>query len=98
MEREWDELCEEYGTHIVEYVNRCFHLRAWMKIHGSYPYKLDYLMLRAILACEEEVSLRTAKASYDSMEKSRQATAKAGPSPSVPGPGGVKKGVPVNRF
>lgn len=99
MEREWDELCEEYGTNIVEFVNRCFYMRSWRKIHGTYPYELDYLMLRAILACEEEISLRTAKTSYDSMEKSRQAGARGGPPSGVPGPGGVRKGVPItNKF
>lgn len=98
MEREWEELCDEYGTHIVEYVNRCFYMRSWMKVHGSYPYELDYLMLKAILACEEEVSLRTAKASYDSMEKTKQLGARGRPSTGIPGAGGIKRGVPINKF
>ncbi len=98
MDREWDELCEEYGNEIVGYVSRCFHLRAWRKVHGSYPYDLDYLMLKSILAIQDEVSLREAKISYDSIEKSRRVTTQGGSGASNVPSGGIKKGVPVNRF
>ncbi len=99
FEREYDDICEEHGQGIVEYVCRLFYLKSWKKHHGEYPYSLSYLQLRAILAIEEEIALRTAKQAYDSAEKSRQIQQKASvPGAQTPGIGGVRKGVPTNRF
>ena len=70
-EREYNALCDEFGDEIVALVHRCFYLRAWMNVHGQYPYQLEYIMLRAILAVEEEISLRQAKESFDAREKQR---------------------------
>jgi len=99
FEREYDEICEEHGRRNVEYVCRLFYLKSWKKHHGEYPYSLSYLQLKAILAIEEEVALRTAKQAYDSAEKSRQMQRSASTSvPRQPSVGGVQKGVPINRF
>ena len=70
-EREYNALCDEFGDETVALVHRCFYLRAWMNVHGEYPYKLEYIMLRSILAVEEEISLRQAKESFDAREKQR---------------------------
>ena len=70
-EREYNALCDEFGDEVVSLVHRCFYLRAWMNVHGQYPYQLEYIMLRAILAVEEEISLRQAKESFDAREKQR---------------------------
>ena len=70
-EREYNALCDEFGDEVVALVHRCFYLRAWMNVHGEYPYRLEYIMLRSILAVEEEISLRQAKDSFDAREKQR---------------------------
>ena len=70
-EREYNALCDEFGDEVVALVHRCFYLRAWMNVHGKYPYQLEYIMMRAILAVEEEISLRQAKESFDAREKQR---------------------------
>ena len=70
-EREYNALCDEFGDEVVSLVHRCFYLRAWMNVHGQYPYQLEYIMLRAILAVEEEISLRQAKEAFDAREKQR---------------------------
>lgn len=102
FEREYDDICEEHGRRNVEYVCRLFYLKSWKKSHGEYPYSLSYLQLKAILAIEEEIALRTAKQAYDSAEKSRQmqrsTSAPPTRTPSTGNVGGIQKGVPVNRF
>ncbi len=99
FEREYDEICNEHGRGAVEYVCRLFYLRSWKKYHGEYPYSLSYLQLKAILAIEEEVALRSAKQAFDSAEKSRQMNRSGSvPLPQTPAVGGVHKGLPINRF
>ena len=65
----YDSLYKLHGETFVSFVDRCFYLKAWKSIHGSYPYSLDYLKLRAIIVIEEEIGLRKAKEMFDMKQK-----------------------------
>lgn len=71
-EVQYNALCDEFGDDVVALVHRCFYLRAWKNVHGSYPYSLEYIMLKALLALEDELKLREAKEAFDSKEQNRR--------------------------
>jgi len=92
----YQELCDEWGPEIVDYVQRSFYLRMWKQVHGEYPCELDYVRLRSLMAIEEEQNL---KQNYEmhvshmqNKHASRQTTQR-----SFPG-GGVTPNVHRNVF
>lgn len=71
QERFRELLVEQFDEQIVAFVERLFYLRAWKKLHGSYPYSpLPYEMMKGLLAIDSELSLRESKEVYDSRQKS----------------------------
>lgn len=68
----YDELCGEWGPEAVDYVQRCFYLRMWKQVHGTYPCPLDYVRMRALMALEEEYNLRQAYEMYKSHEMNKR--------------------------
>lgn len=82
-EAQYDELCDLYGQGIVDYTLRCFYLRSWKSLHGDYPFKLNYLRMRSLLALEQEFGLRQA---YDAWKMRQEHDQQKAQIQSIPKP------------